>query len=180
MERDYADGVKTDVKFFVGTEIERTPAYGMKTLFVVGIQSPIAIVDYATKHECKHIFVGANQCFDPDATMLKYNLDLYDAMQKWDDMIKPLLKLDYLVTLDFDVKHVLTVLESGWSEYNNFIPQISVKVPHIKQFNYNTMLKIDDTDFKASNPGVWCHSLHDLMKRNTFTAWHEYGKDQPI
>lgn len=180
MERDYADGVKKDVKFFVGTEIERTPAYGMKTLFVVDIQSPIAIVDYANKHECKHIFVGANQCFNPAATMAKYNLDLYDTMQKWDSMIKPLLKLDYLVTLDFDVTHCNTVLESGWCEYDNFIPQISVKIPYIKQFNYNTMLKIDDTDFKASNPGVWCHSLHELMTRDTFTSWQEYGKDQPI
>ncbi len=180
MERDYADGVKTNVEFFVGTEIERTPAYGMRTLFVVGIQSPIAIVDYANKHNCKHIFVGANQCFDPDATMQKYNVDLYDAMQKWDSMLKPLLKLDYLVTLDFDVKHVNAVLESGWNEYDNFIPQISVKVPYIKQFNYNAMLKIDDTDFKASNPGVWCHSLHELMTRDNFTSWQEYGKDQPI
>jgi len=180
MERDYADGVKNNVVFFVGTEIERTPAYGQRTLFVVDIQSPIAIVDYANKHDCKHIFVGANQCFDPAATMSKYNVDLYDAMQKWDSMIKPLLKLDYLVTLDFDVTHCNTVLESGWCEYDNFIPQISVKIPYIKQFNYNTMLKIDDTDFKASNPGVWCHSLHELMTRDTFTSWQEYGKDQPI
>lgn len=180
MERDYANGVKNNVVFFVGTEIERTPAYGQRTLFVVDIQSPIAIVDYANKHDCKHIFVGANQCFDPSATMSKYSLDLHDAMQKWDAMIKPLLKLDYLVTLDFDVKHCVAVLESGWCEYDNFIPQISVKIPYIKQFNYNTMLKIDDSDFKASNPGVWCHSLHDLMSRDRFTLWQEYGKDQPI
>ena len=36
-------------------------------------------------------------------------------------------------------------------------------VPYAKQWNYNTMIKIDDKDFKATNPGVWCHSLHDLM-----------------
>lgn len=180
MERDYADGVKNDVKFFVGTEIEKTPAYGMRTLFVVGIQSPIMIVDYAAKHQCEHIFVGANQCFDPNALMAERNLDLHDAMQLWENMINPLLKQGYLVTLDFDVKHVETVLESGWNEYNNFIPQISVKVPYIKQFNYNAMLKVDDRDFKATNPGVWCHSVHSLMTRETFTDWREYKGDQPI
>ena len=36
MKRDYNSGISEDVTFFVGTEIERTPAFGMRTLFVVG------------------------------------------------------------------------------------------------------------------------------------------------
>ena len=39
MERKYKDGTKKDITFFIGTEIEKTPAYGLKTLFVVGLQS---------------------------------------------------------------------------------------------------------------------------------------------
>ncbi len=38
MKRDYADGVTDSAELFIGTEIEKTPAYGMKTLFVVGIK----------------------------------------------------------------------------------------------------------------------------------------------
>ena len=37
MKRDYKDGVREDITVFTGIEIERTPAYGMKTLFVVGV-----------------------------------------------------------------------------------------------------------------------------------------------
>ena len=40
MKRDYKDGVATDITFFTGVEIEHTPAYGMKTLFVVGVHDP--------------------------------------------------------------------------------------------------------------------------------------------
>jgi hypothetical protein len=32
-----------DVNFFVGTEVERTPAFGKRTLFVVGWQPAIFI-----------------------------------------------------------------------------------------------------------------------------------------
>ena len=33
---------------------------------------------------------------------------------------------------------------------------ISVLLPYIdQQWNYNACIKIDDKDFKASNPGVW-------------------------
>ena len=39
MNRDYADGQSSSVVFFQGVEVEHTPAYGMNTLFVVGVQS---------------------------------------------------------------------------------------------------------------------------------------------
>jgi hypothetical protein len=42
------------------------------------------------------------------------------------------------------------------------------------------MLKIDDKDFDATNPGVWCHSLHSLMSRETFTSWDDYKGDKKL
>ena len=45
-----------DVTFFVGTEVEHSPAYGMRTLFVVGIQDPARIVGLAQKKNCEHIY----------------------------------------------------------------------------------------------------------------------------
>ena len=39
---------------------------------------------------------------------------------------------------------------------------------------------IDDKDFDATNPGVWCHSLHDLMDREKFTDWGKYGLDKVL
>ena len=65
-------------------------------------------------------------------------------------------------------------------EYNNFIPQIRVPLLYIEQWNYNTMIKIDDKDFNKSNPGIWTHSLHDLMDRSKFTDWTDYGLDKPL
>jgi hypothetical protein len=57
---------------------------------------------------------------------------------------------------------------------------ISVKLPYIKQFNYNATLKLDDIDFDSTNPGVWTHSLHKLMDRRKFTPWTDYSKDEVI
>ena len=36
MKRDYESGVSDTPIFFTGVEVEKTPAYGMKTLFVTG------------------------------------------------------------------------------------------------------------------------------------------------
>lgn len=180
MERDYADGIKDSVIFFTGIEVERTPAYGKKTLFVVGTHPWEKVADLAKTNECDHIFLGANHSFDPARDMTINGFDLHDAMSSWDKMIIPLLDAGFLVSLDFDVRFVETVLESGYNEHNGFIPQISVKIPYARHFNYNAMLKIDDKDFKASNPGVWCHPLQGLMCRDRFTDWREYGKDEPV
>jgi len=53
-------------------------------------------------------------------------------------------------------------------------------LPYLQQLGYNATIKIDDKDFKATNPGVWCHNLHDLLDRNKFTSWDQYGKDEII
>jgi hypothetical protein len=179
MERNYTTGVKDDVIYFTGVEIEHTPACGMRTLFVVGLRHPQDVISKAKTADCKHIFVGANQSFDPMRALVGSS-NLYDDIEPWDNMITDLLNDGFIVTLDFDIDYVQVILEMKCQTHINFIPQISAKIPDIKKLNYNTMLKIDDTDFKASNPGVWCHKLHNLMNDNVFTGWREYEKDEPL
>ena len=38
MKRDYAEGIKENIDFFIGKEVEQTKTKGMQTLFVVGLQ----------------------------------------------------------------------------------------------------------------------------------------------
>ena len=95
-------------------------------------------------------------------------------------MIKQVLDAGYMCTLDIDVACVEGLAESMLCENNNFIPMISVKIPYIRLLNYNATLKIDDKDFDATNPGVWCHSVHTLQKRSVFTDWSKYTKDESI
>jgi hypothetical protein len=95
-------------------------------------------------------------------------------------MIVTFLKAGYLCTLEVDHACVEGLIEGPLTEFRNFVPMISVKLPYIKLLNYNTTIKIDDRDFDATNPGVWCHSLHDLMSKRKFTSWDDYSKDQPV
>ena len=162
------------VKFFVGTEVEHTPAFGLRTLFVVGIQDVAEIKKQYHLRVCKHIYFGANQSFP------KLEVNDGDAWQPWETMIQDCLDLGFLCTLDLDVSCAEGLLESCLVENNLFIPMISVKLPYIRQFGYNATLKLDDRDFAATNPGVWCHSLHALQRRSVFTDWSKYTQDEVI
>lgn len=158
-------------KFFVGIEVEHSPAHGMKTLFVVGLQDVTEIGIEARHRECSHIYFGANQSFPKMAVN-------DPRWFEWEDMISAMLKNGYLCTLDIDISQVEGLCESGLIENDNFIPMISAKLPYLRLLGYNATLKIDDKDFRATNPGVWCHSLHKLQDRSCFTDWSQYDKDQ--
>ncbi len=184
MERE---GHTDETKFFIGTEVEHSPAYGQKTLFVVGLQNYKEILARALNNGCGHIYLGANQSFQPNSIDGIDSSDIRSPMVRnednwrdWNFIVNGLLNDDIWVTLDYDSKYHEEVLEQGWIEFNSFIPMISVKLPYINQLNYNACIKLDDKDFKASNPGVWVHSVQDLQKRNVFTDWTKYTKDEII
>jgi hypothetical protein len=161
------------VNFFTGTEVEKTPAFGKQTLFVVGIQTVEDIVYHFDRNPrgIEHIFFGANHSFYPQTPT---------EWDRWETMIVHFLKLGYVCSLDIPVTHVEDFNDTCLCEYRNFIPQIRISIPYVKLWNYNTMLKIDDNDFDSTNPGVWTHSLHSLMSRRTFTDWDQYNEDSTL
>ncbi len=173
MKRDYNSGELEGINFFVGTEIEHTPAYGKKTLFIVGVHPTDIIESIAKNKDVTHLFFGANHSFKP-------SFNDFDGWKNWEDMIIYFLDKGYLCSLDIPLSAVEEFHDGALNEYNNFIPQIRVPIPYIKLWNYNTMLKIDDKDFNATNPGVWSHSLHDLQRRTKFTSWDQYSNDEVI
>ena len=74
-----------NTKFFIGTEVEHTPAYGQKTLFVVGYQPKEEILARALNSGCPHIYLGANQSFNPPTEK---------DWKGWDELVTSLLKDD--------------------------------------------------------------------------------------
>lgn len=162
---------RQDVVYFTGYEVEHTICYGMFTLFVVGTPPLEEILKKAKKAKVTHIYFGTSQSFNPVTA---------DDYAPWDEVIKGCLQADYWVSLDFDVKHIEGVIESSYSEYNRFVPMISVKIPYIKQLNYNATLKIDDLTWGKTNSGVWTHQLNELMTKDKYTHWDQYTQDTVI
>ena len=77
MKRKYESGIADNVSFFTGIEVEKTPAHGMDTLFVTGLQSCDVIQEKLEDRQ--HIFFGANHSFEPLNE---------DEWIRWERMIK--------------------------------------------------------------------------------------------
>jgi hypothetical protein len=164
------------VRFFIGTEVEHLPTLKRRTLFVVGLQPVDDIIEYAKEEKVEAIYFGANQSF-----ALNKDETLYDAWRKWEEMIMPCLEeYKYWCVLDLDVKYAEQLCETTMVGHSTFIPVLSVKLPYINQLGYHAHLKLDDTDFQATNPGVWVHRIHNLMDERTFTTWSDYLDDKTL
>lgn len=172
---------RQNIVYFTGYEVEHTICYGMFTLFVVGVQPVEEILRKADDTQAyldeskriKQIYFGTSQSFP--------NISVNDAKgwKPWEDMIRACLDAGYWCTLDLDVAQAEGLLESGLNEYPKFVTMLSVKLPYINQFNYNTTLKLDDRTWGATNPGVWTHHLPSLMSKDKFTYWDQYTQDTP-
>ena len=123
MKREYSGTVKNDAKFFVGKEVEKTIAYGKRTLFVVGIQNVQKIERIFKEELCGHIFFGANHSFNPTNDK---------EWESWENMIKAFLTADKLCSLDIPIKFAEEFLEGPLCEYANFIPQLRIPLPYVK------------------------------------------------
>ena len=172
MKREYSGQTEDHLEFFIGYEVEHTPAHGLKTLFVTGIQQFVDIERHYKSSKCQHIFFGAYHSYNPKSN---------DEFEDWDLMIKAFLDKGILCSLDIpSTVNLEWVLDGGLNKINHFIPQIRVVIPYTKQWNYNTSIKIDDIGYDKTNPGVWSHKLHDLMDHNKFTSWDKYTDDKAI
>ena len=160
--------------FFIGPEVEHTPAYSRKTLFVVGKQSLEKILSLAREHKVTHIFMGANHSFVVDPT---------DGTLYWDNTITALLDRGFWVSLDYPAhqhESVLKILNAGVWQSRMFVPLLRVEIPNVQTSSPNLTVKIDDIGFKSTNPGVWCLHFHEVTDSNRFTDWIEYGSDVVI
>lgn len=159
------------VTYFTGFEVEHTVCHGMYTLFVVGTPPIEQILELAKYHNVKQIYFGTSQSFNPST---------YEDYAAWNECITSCLKAGYWVALDFDVSYLEDIHEDGWCEYSKFVPMISVKMPYINLLNYNATVKIDDTTWGKTNPGVWTHHLPSLMNKENYTHWDQYTQDSEI
>lgn len=163
-----------NAEFFIGAEVEYTPAHGKRTLFVVGKQPVDLIIKNARENGATHIFMGANHYFEASAQCQ----DPY-----WDKTIAQLLDNGFWVSIEYQAhEHGLALKmfsEKVWrSRY--FIPLLSVRIPHVQTSSSNLTIKIDDVNFKATNDGVWCLHHTEATDSNRFTPWIEYSNDEIV
>jgi hypothetical protein len=172
MKRVYRNKPTEDVSYFVGNEVEKTPFYGRKTLFVVGLRNPRRIVKKALDFHCRHIYLGANMSFK--------NVDWSEnKTSKLLEIIQHLLDQQLQVTLDITKGFNLSTIDPFvGSDY--FHIMYSLPIAYAEKYKDAITIKVDDISFNKTNTGVWCNPLNKLMDPISKTEWSSYTTDEVI
>ena len=171
MKRPYKDGEHNDVVYYTGINVEKTPAFGKKTLYVMKKRPAKMIIDIARDRECTHIYFGAQGSFKPAYPKQWAEYEL---------LVNDLTSAGFFVTVEHDIKYSEDFLDSEFVENNMCIPVLSITVPYLEQYRYNGCVKFNDSGFDKTNAGVWVHSLHSITATSAFTHWADYKDDLPI
>src|SRR5574337_831290 len=165
---------QSKVTFFIGPEVEHTPAYSKKTLFVVGKPNVARIETLAREYKVPHIFLGAN---------LSFSCDTAEDATYWDSTITSLLDKGFWVTLNYSAEEhaeVLKVLNPGIWQSRIFVPLLGVGIPNLETSNGNLTVKFHSNGIRSTNPGVWSLHYHQITDSNRFTSWNDYDTDVGI
>ena len=169
MLRDYETGTKDDVKVFAGLEVEHTPAFGKQTLFLARNDlTTEQIQELAVMADAEAIYFGANRTF-----MYNHGTQIAQMMKFLDN--------GYYVTIDYPYQlhsEVKKRFSSIWNR-EKFIPFCSVIFPN-SEGDDKLCIKVDDTDFNKTNPGVWTMTMDHFKQTSGFTSWEEYKQDEPL
>jgi len=173
MEREYNNNiVKDNITDFIGKEVERTPCYGMKTYFVVGVPklSPVELINKMLKHDIEQVYFGANHSFK-------------NWKDKWTDpmvdYIKECLNAKFHVTIDVDPVTVPEQIKQFLSK-PKFSITYAIVIPNIDKLKGTVNIKLDDEDFEATNSGVWSTTIEAIKVPNNYTGWDAYKQDEPV
>lgn len=181
MNRDY-EGLTTDrVSHFIGREVENTPAYGLETLFIVPDgKSTDEIIQIIKKHESEveNVYLNANHI------MIEHEMDPSDFFSRdWGSVLETIEKSRHIKYATIEIFNPLNIamLEDFLKKYKKLIFNVSIQIPNAEEYRNRVSIKIDDIDFKATNPGVWSCVVTDIMAHSyTFTPWEQYKKDRII
>ena len=152
-----------------GKEIEHTLAYGLQTLFLARNDLTLAqIEEQAVMVQAEAIYYGANRTY-----MHNHGMQLSQIIQLCDKGYY--VTVDYPYELHDEVKEKFNIV---W-KHEKFIPFCSIIFPHTED-DTQLCIKVDDTDFNKTNPGVWTMRMNDFKSKSGHTKWEEYKKDEPI
>ena len=162
MKREYSTGIAEVKKFFTGNEVEHTPNFGKKTIFVpLDASEPIKSLEW-----CDHVYLWANHTYD------RWRIVQYlDAIEE----LREREKVDIRVTVEVPCTEANDIINYRYREYVTYV--VSVRIPYVEERKDNIYIKIDDVDFKASNSGVWVVPVKELMRDEVKTSWEAYSSD---
>lgn len=167
--------VKRQPDYVLGDEVENTIAKGKLSLFITKISDYDEIIQLAKE-------TGAKQLYFEFIHAVRRSQNPRQVIRDFHKAVKHFLDLGYLCGLDTPAEYAEHFVDLH--KYKNLINNIAVDLPHVQDYNKNTVFKIRDSGFDQGKPttnlGPYTMPLDQLRARKHLTPWKKFGPDVTV
>lgn len=146
------------VIYAMGPEVEYTPAFSLRTLYVHSVRAVSQILEQAEKYKCKHIKLGA--------------FGTYQNNKLWNKLIPELISAGYQVTLEYPAsshEFLLEVLDKSIWASSSFIPVATCELKQADSIK-NLVIKVHGEVGTES----YAKSAKEVLDSNRATHYSDY------
>jgi len=157
--------------YIIGPEVERTAAYGKKTLIVNQFKDINTIQSIAEKFKCRHIYLEVTYA-------LNHSSNQAQVLKRYRQLARHFLQQDYTVTID--IPNELASRYADLTNNKNFVMNVAIQIPDMHKLGDRVSMKfVGGADWNKSG-GVYVADFDTIRVKKNFTPWKRYDKDVKV
>ena len=157
--------------YIIGPEVERTAAYGKKTLIVNQFKDINTIQAIAEQFKCRHIYLEVTYA-------LNHSRNQAQVLKRYRQLAQHFLKQDYTVTVD--IPNELASRYADLTKDKNFVMNVAIQIPDMHKLGDRVSMKfVGGADWNKSG-GVYVADFDAIRTKKNFTPWSKYNKDVKV
>ena len=157
--------------YIIGPEVERTAAYGKKTLIVNQFKDIDTIQAIAEQFKCRHIYLEVTYA-------LNHSRNQAQVLKRYRQLAQHFLKQDYTVTVD--IPNELASRYADLTKDKNFVMNVAIQIPDMHKLGDRVSMKfVGGADWNKSG-GVYVADFDAIRTKKNFTSWSKYDKDVKV
>ena len=157
--------------YIIGPEVERTAAYGKKTLIVNQFKDIGTIQAIAEQFKCCHIYLEVTYA-------LNHSRNQAQVLKRYRQLAQHFLKQDYTVTVD--IPNELASRYADLTKNKHFVMNVAIQIPDMHKLGDRVSMKfVGGADWNKSG-GVYVADFDAIRTKKNFTSWSKYDKDVKV
>jgi len=157
--------------YIIGPEVERTAAYGEKTLIVNQFKDIDTIQAIAKQFKCRHIYLEVTYA-------LNHSRNQAQVLKRYRQLAQHFLQQDYTVTID--IPNELASRYADLTKDKNFVMNVAIQIPDMHKLGDQVSMKfVGGADWNKSG-GVYVADFDAIRTKKNFTPWSKYDKDVKV
>ena len=154
--------------YIVGPEVEKTAAFGKKTLIVNELTDCETLDAMREEYKCDHVYLEVTYA-------LRYNKNEAQVLKDFRKVAKYF--LDKGVTVTIDIPAELASKYADLTDDKNFVMNVAIQIPDMHKLGDRVSMKFVGGEDWNKSGGVYVADFDEIRVKKNFTPWNKYDND---